>query len=245
MQRFLPLFYILVFFIALFLYIKLAGPIPFEVNSITTTKSDTFNVSGQGKVTAIPDLAVVNVGVTANGQTVKEAQDKLNSNINQVTDAIKKLGIDAKDIQTSSYNINPVRGDFSTGPSKITGYEANTNLSIKVRQIEKANSVIDTATANGANQIGRVQFEISDKSKLENEARERAVAEAKKKAEDAARIAGFRLGKIINYSEDFMGGPIPMPLRAEIAADKITPPTQVEPGSSEVVVNVILSFEIR
>lgn len=236
---------IILFFILLFAYTKLAGPIPFSVTSVQTTKSDTFNVTGEGKSSATPDLAVVNVGVTAQGVTVKAAQDQLNSNINEVSDAIKKLGIDAKDIQTSNYNINPTY-DFREGPQRIAGYTANTNLTIKVRDIDKVNSVIDAATVNGANQVGGVSFEVSDKTKAENEAREMAVKEAKEKAQQAAKIGGFALGKLVNYHESFGGGPGPIPLRvAQGDVQTAEPPTQIEPGTSEITVTVTLSYEIR
>lgn len=240
-----PFAWILTFFILLFVYTKLVGPIPFSVNSITTIKSTTFDVTGEGKVTAIPDLALINVGVSASALTVKEAQDQLNKNINKVSDAIKKLGIDSKDIQTTNYNINPDY-DFSLGTQKIKGYSANTNLSIKVRQIDKANDVIDQATANGANQVGGISFDVDDKSKFEDQARQQAVGEAKKKAENAAKIAGFRLGRIINYSENQSGffRPVPMMARLDMKAEGGAP-TEVEPGSTDITVSITLSYEIQ
>lgn len=191
-----------------------------------------------------PDVALVTVGVSANGPTVKTAQDQLNGAINKVSQAIKQLGVEDKDIQTTNYSINPSY-DYLTAPQKITGYTASSNLSIKVRQIDKVNAVIDSATQNGANQLGGVTFDIDDKTKAENEAREKAVSEARKKAEQAAKIAGFKLGRIINYQENFGGypGPVPLPYRLE-SADSKSVPTQVEPGSNELRVTVTLSFEI-
>lgn len=236
---------ILIFFILLFLYTKIAGPIPFSVNSITTTKSDTFNVTGEGTVAAKPDIATLIVGISAQALTVKAAQDQVNLNINKVSEAIKKLGVEEKDIQTQNYQINP-NYDFQGSTQRITGYSASTNLSIKVRKIDLINQVIDEATANGANQVGSISFDVDDKTKLENEARQKAVAAARKKAEDAAKIAGFRLGRIVNYSEGFDGGPVPMPLRAIAApggGEKID--TTIEPGSSEIKVVVTLSYELQ
>ena len=240
----LPVIGATTFFILLFSFTKLFGPIPFSVTSVTTQKSDTFQVSGEGKVSVFPDVALVSVGVEAQASTVKAAQDQLNSNINKVSGAIKKLGVDSKDIQTTNYSIRP-NYDYSGSTQRLTSYSASTNLSIKVREIDKANSVIDESTANGANQVGGISFEVDDKLKAENEAREKAVAEAKVKAEQASKIAGFKLGRIINYNEGFAGGPIPMQLRAmsaSVAEDKA--PTQIEPGSSEIVVTVTLSYEI-
>lgn len=236
---------IIFFFLALFAYTKLAGPIPFSVTSVTTTKTDTFSVTGEGKVMVAPDIAVVNAGVQAQGPTVKTAQDQLNRAINAVSDAVKKLGIDNRDIQTTNYTISPTY-DYNSGRQRITGYQASSTLAIKIRDIDRANSVIDAATAAGANQVGGVSFDVDDKTKAQNEARQKAVAQAKQKAKDAARIAGFTLGRIINYSENFGGEPRPMPLMAKAEGlGGAGVPTQIEPGSSEVSVTVTLSFEIR
>lgn len=233
---------LLAFFLLLFIYTKVFGPITFSINSVATTKTDTFDVSGLGKAAATPDVALVTVGIQASGQTVKSAQDQINSVINKVSEAIKAQGIETKDIKTQNYNINP-EYDYS-GAQKIKGYIANTNLQVKVRQIDKVNSIIDAATANGANQVGGVSFDIDDKVKVENEAREKAVAEARKKGENAAKIAGFKLGKIINYSESF-GDPTIMPQRAVGTMNAQDQTTQIEPGLSEVTVQVTLSYQIE
>lgn len=234
---------VLLFFVALFTYTKFAGPIPFSVTSVTTTKSDTFSVSGEGKSTVQPDMAVASLGVQSRAPSAKNAQGELNKAINAVSDAIKKVGIDAKDIQTSNYSVYPIQ-DFRDNQQVVIGYQATSNLTIKIRDMDRANAVIDAATAAGANQIGGISFDVSDKTKVENEAREKAVAEAKKKAGDAARIAGFRLGKIVNYSEGFNGSPRPMPLMARGEAKEAGTSTQIEPGSSEITVTVTLSYEI-
>lgn len=234
------------FFVLLIAYTKLIGPIPFSLQSIVTNKTDTFAVSGEGKVTMVPDIAIVHVGVTAQGANVTRVQEELNVKINAMSEAIKKLGVDAKDIKTSYYNISPTY-DYSAANQRITGYQANSNLTIKVRKIDNANAVIDAATSQGANQVGGVSFDVDDKTKAENEAREAAVADAKSKAEAAAKAAGFKLGRVINYSEG--GGSAPRPMMYDSA--KTLPiagggePTQVEPGSSEISVNVTLSYEIQ
>lgn len=241
---------IIVFFVMLFAYSKLIGPFPLSIHQVTTTKSDTFMVSGEGKVTVIPDIAVVTVGVQSQGTTVQQTQEDLNKKMNAVKDAIKKLGIDDKDIKTANYSIYPSY-DYRVRPQKITGYNASSNLVIKVRKIDSANSVIDAATAQGANSVGGVSFDVDDKTKAENEARVQAVSEAKKKAEVAASAAGFRLGNVINYAEDFGGGR-PYPLAAGktmMAADAVavpeSAPTEVSPGSQEITITVTLSYEIR
>ena len=238
---------IIVFFLSLFIYTKFVGPIPFSMTSYVTTKTDTFSVTGEGKATAIPDIAVVNVGVTAQGGTVAQVQQQLNTKMNKVLGAVKNLGVDAKDIQTTNYNISP-QYDYQQPTQQITGYQANTNLTINVRAMDKANTVIDAATANGANDVGGITFDVSDKTKAQDEARQLAIAEAKKKAATAAKAGGFSLGRIVNYNEDFGNTPRPVMFATADSAGGAAPktaPTQVEPGSNEITVDVTLSYEIR
>lgn len=240
-----PVVWILGFFVILFLYTKFAGPLPFFITNVTTQKSTTFDVTGEGKASVKPDIASVTAGISAHAQTVKAAQDQINAVINKVTAGLKQSGVDPKDIQTSNYNINPTY-DYAGNTQKITGYSANASVLIKVRNLDNVNNVIDSATANGANQVSGVSFDIDDKTKVEDAARQKAVAEAKKKAQQAATIAGFRLGRIINYSENLGNAPRPLPMAADILTKAVGGvPTQIEPGSSQITVDVTLSYEIQ
>ncbi len=229
------------FFLALFIYTKLIGPLPLSINSVNTTKSDLFTVTGEGEVNIKPDIVIIRVGVQSSGNTVSNAQERLNIDINAVSDSIKQLNVADEDIQTENYNIYP--NYDNTNPQRIVNYTANSNLVIKVRDLDKANNILDTAISNGANQVGSISFEVDDKSEAENEARKEAVAKAKMKASLASQIAGFKLGRIINYSESFEGFPIPMPLQ-ERSLIKEDVATQIEHGSNEVKVSVTLSYEI-
>ncbi|MCL4417289.1 MAG: SIMPL domain-containing protein [Actinobacteria bacterium] len=212
---------------------------------MVTQKTTTFDVSGEGKVTTKPDIASVTAGVSSQAQSVRAAQDQINSVINKVTQALKQNGIESKDIQTSNYNITPTY-DYTAGLQRITGYSASTNILIKVRNLDNINSVIDTATGNGANQISGISFDVDNKTKTQDEARQKAVNEAKIKAAEAAKIAGFKLGRIINYSENFQGLPRPIPLSTGVLNKAVGGiPTQIEPGLTDVIVDVILSYEIQ
>ncbi len=245
-----------VFFVllSLLIYTKLAGPIPFTVNSITTQKTDSFSVTGEGKVKITPDSATVSVGVEAEGLTAQEAQSKMNENINKVVSSLKVLGIKEEEIQTENYNVYEAPEEMRPqslsleGPTKskiATTYRANTNITVKVKDISLANRVLDVATQNGATQVGGVQFETADQSTAENEARKKAVEDAKKKAEMAASTAGFKLGKIINYSENLGGYPMPYGVSKMESVARDMTATQVQPGENEVVVNVTLFYEVR
>lgn len=241
----LPIIGVSTFFILLFLFTKILGPIPFSVNSTVTQKQTTFDVSAEGKVSTKPDIAFVNAGIRVQAQTVKSAQDQINAVISKVSASVKNLGVEEKDIQTTNYNVNPDY-DFTGGSQKIKGYSASTTLAIKVKDIDKINNVIDAATQSGANEITGITFDVDDKTKAENEARAKAVTEAKQKAENAAKIAGFKLGRIVNYYETTNSPISPIPYRATGAVGIIQDnKTQVEPGSQDITITVTLSYEIN
>jgi uncharacterized protein YggE len=244
--------------VALFDYTKVVGPIPFSVTSVTTQKSEAFSVTAEGKASIKPDKATVRLGVVADGPTADVAKNKMNEVINKVTSEIKALGVEGKDIKTENLNVYedystqvaPAEKVGTTTPipdpnSKARSYRANTTLVVLAGQIEIANKVIDVGTKNGINQIGGVQFDNTDQTAAENDARVKAVANAKAKAEMAAKTAGFSLGKIINYSEGNGGrGPIMYAAKAGDSATQNTA-TQLNPGENEVVISVTLSYEIN
>lgn len=237
-------FILILFFILVFAYTKLAGPFPLTINSTSTTKSTTFDVTGTGKSTAVPDSATVRGGVSATGSTTALVQDQINTVSNKMSESLKKLGIDPKDIQTSNYNINPTY-DYTNGSQKITGYSANTTFTVKVKDVNKVGQIIDAMTTSGATNVSNLGFEVTDKTTALNEARKQAVADAKKKAADAASIAGFQLGKLVNYSENFGGSPRPIYALDAAVGNAVPEKTAVEPGSNEINLTVTLSYEIN
>lgn len=237
---------LVLFFVLLFIYTKVAGPLPFSVNSVTTQKTTTFDVTGEGKTQAQPNLATVSAGVTAKGPDQKTVQDQMNKTINAVTDAVKAAGIDPKDIQTQNYSINPSYSFPPNGAQTQNGFEANTNLTIKVHDVSKVNAVIDAATASGATNVNNLGFETENNTDAIAQARKMAIADAKQKAQDAAQAAGFKLGKIVNFQENDGGNPPrPVPLMAAGAAQSTKIDTNVQAGTNEVDVTVTLSYEIN
>lgn len=268
---------ILFFFVVLFLYAKWGPGIPFSVSQITTNRTDFFTVSAEGKVQTKPDSAETTIGFVGNGKTVIEAQTKTNAVMNQVTEAIKKLGVSADDIKTVNYNVNP---EYSQEPQrlpilmkpemyqvdevppqtkvqvsppaptldtnpKISGYSVNATIQVKIKDLQKVNAVIDAATQNGANQIFGVNFTLADKEKVLSEARKLAIANAKKKATEIAGQAGITLGRIVNIydneSTPYGGGM----MYAAKAVPSAGGQTQIESGSTEIIVNVTLNYETK
>jgi uncharacterized protein YggE len=232
----------------LFLYVfaKLFGPIPFSVNSVTTTKTDLFTVSGDGEATAIPDTALTNFGVTKTASTVGQAQNEVNQSVNDIISGLKNLGIQDKKIKTTDYSVSP-NYDYSSGRNTITGYVVTQNLQVEITPIEKANQAVDMATKNGANMVGNIQFTVNDDKKieLENKAREDAISKAKAKAQSIAGASGIRLGRLVNVQENnnSMPRPVAFDLKAGGGSAESQAPTQLQPGENTVNVSVTLSYE--
>jgi len=231
---------LLVVFVAVWLLLRFGPSIP--ITSVVSQKQDFFTVSGEGKVTVVPDTAIVDLGITVNQPSVKVAQSEANSVINSISQAIKNLGVAAKDIKTSNYSVYPLYDQ-----NRITSYQVNTNLTITVREIDKVNQVIDTATAKGANSVGGIQLTVDEdkKKQLLQDARELAVKEAKSKAESLARAAGLTLGKIVNVQESFGSVPVPMYAKSAIGLGGGREDTQIQPGSTDISTSVTLFYETR
>lgn len=208
-----------------------------------------ISVDGEGKVTAVPDIAELTFGVATGPQkTAKAAMDSLTKSMNAAFDAVKALGIEEKDISTESLYLNPSY-DWNDGRQTLRGYEANQQLRVKVRDLDKVSDVLSAATNAGANQAGGVSFTIDDPQALRAQAREEAIQNAQERAEVLAGQLGVRIKKLQNFSEGG-GYPPPMPYMAKTmmegaggeVADAGVP---LPPGEQEIQVNVSLTYEVE
>lgn len=173
----------------------------------TRTSSGEFAVTGEGKIDVTPDTAFVDVGINiANAATVEAAQKTINETNEKILAAMKGIGIDKADITTSNYSVYPM---YDT-PQRLTGYSGNVTISIKVRDTAKVPDVISSATNAGANTIQGVRFSIDDPNKIRQQAREKAIENAKQQAEQISKSLGLKLGKITNIMESGSGAPGPL-----------------------------------
>lgn len=232
---------------------KALGPIPLSISQVTTNKTSTFDVSGEGQITTTPDRAEINLGIQTNDTTVQAVQTKGNTVIKKITDDLTGMGIAKDDIKTVNYSLYPTY-NYQTGSQQITGYSLTASLQIKVQDFSKINQVVDTATKDGANQVSNISFTLSDEKKkdVENQAREQAITEAKSKAESLSKLAGMKLGKIVNVMENTAGNNVIYPMAAKELSSAMGgatdgtrsgAPTNVEPGSTTFTMNVTLSYE--
>ncbi len=162
--------------------------------------------------------------------------------MNKVLQALKGAGIEERDIQTSRLSLQPQYAQNRTGPSPVTGYRASNRVTVRVRDVAKVTNVIDVLVGAGANDIGGINFTVSQASKHLDEAREKAVADARRKAEIYARAAGVTLGEPLSISEE-TGAPAPL-FRGKMAAP-MAAGAPVAQGEEALSVTVNVSWAIK
>jgi uncharacterized protein len=203
----------------------------------------TISVTGEATVSVAPDLAQIDGGVMSEAKTAREASEANNAAMGKVLLALKGAGIEQKDFQTSRLSLQPQSAPNPSrpGPSTIVGYRASNRVTIRLRDVTKVANVIDTLVAAGANDIGGINFTVSNASKLLDEARERAVADGRRKAEIYARAAGVTLGAPLSISEE--GSPAPMPYRKMAVGMAAAAP--VAQGEETLQVTVSVTWAIK
>jgi uncharacterized protein YggE len=201
-----------------------------------------ISVTGEASVSVPPDLAQIDGGVSSEAKTAREASDANNAAMGKVLLALKAAGIDEKDFQTSRLSLLPEYANQSRpGPNVVVGYRASNRVIIKLRDVTRVASVIDTLVGAGANEIGGINFTVQAASKLLDDARTRAIADAKRKAEIYAAAAGVTLGAPLSISEETAPGPMPMRrMAAGMAA-----PAAVAQGEETLSVSVNVSWAIK
>jgi hypothetical protein len=207
---------------------------------------DTITINGEGKVSAKPDIATVSLGVQTDGATVKDTQTQNTTKMNAIIAAIKALKVEDKDIQTSNYNIYP-RYDYSNGRQNIIGYSVSQNVEVKVRNLDGVGDVLAKAGELGANQVGGVQFTIDDPKALQADARLKALADARKKADDVSAQLGLTVVKVVTFSESSgnVSPPIMYDAMKSLAGAVPAPSPTIEAGSLDVTSDVSVTFEVK
>ncbi|MDO8584454.1 MAG: SIMPL domain-containing protein [bacterium] len=209
---------------------------------------DTISIEGQGKVTATPDIARVELGVYSEGTDVQRTQTDNTKKINAILDAIKKAGVSADDMQTSNYAISP-KYNWDNGRQTLIGYTVSQNVTIKVRDLKKVGDILTQAGALGANQINGVTFSVDDPSKLQQQARTKAIEDARSKANELADALGLKVTRVVDFSEASSqpGYPIPMMAKQDAAMGMggAASVPDIQSGSLDITSNVSVTFEIQ
>jgi hypothetical protein len=217
-------------------------------------QQNTITVTGMGKAAAAPTIASINFSVQETGKTVSAAQDAATKRADGALAAVKKLGIDDKDVSTSGYSVNPqyeikpcLPNTVCNQSSTINGYQVSESITVKVRDTAKAGDVLQALGTVGVQNIYGPNFQVDDTSAVEADARGKAIADAKQKAELLAKQLGVHLGSVVSFSESNGSGPMPYFSKAAaadgmgVASAAPTLPT----GQNETDVSVSVTYEIR
>jgi len=205
-----------------------------------------ISVSGEANVSVAPDLAQVEGGVSSEAKTAREASEANNAAMGKVLLALKGAGIDEKDYQTSRLSLQPQYAPAAPNRNvpQIVGYRASNHVTIKVRDVTKVANVVDALVGAGANEIGGINFIVTQASKALDEARTKAVADARRKAEIYAKAAGVTLGEPLNITEE--GAAPPPVFRSKMAAPMAAQaPTPVAPGEELLSITVNVTWAIK
>jgi uncharacterized protein YggE len=220
---------------------------PTTINQAAQPIVRSLNVNGVGQIDLTPDIAYIYIGVHDEATTASEAVAANKEHTTAVIDAIKKTGVDKKDIRTSNFSIYPSQQYDPNG--KVTGtiYMVDNSVYVVVRNLDELGNLLDDAISAGANNVNSIQFDVADKTAAIKEARAKAVEDAKLQAQEMADAAGISLGDIQNLSF-YESSPVPMFSGkgggggGVMQADSSVP---IQPGQLTISVNVSITYSIK
>jgi uncharacterized protein len=207
-----------------------------------------ISVTGEASISVPPDRAEIDAGVTSDAKTAREAAEANNAAMGKVIAALKNSGVDEKDVQTSMISLQPQYSSSlssRSGPAAVVGYRASNRVAMRLKDVAKVAVVIDTLVSAGANDIGNINFMVSNGSKLLDDAREKAVADARRKAEIYAKAAGVTLGQPLSISEGGAPQPVFRSKMAMPAAIAGGAPTPIAQGEETLSVSVNVTWAIK
>ncbi len=196
-------------------------------------------VTGRGTMSVAPDTAMIRIGVTSQGKTAKDASDRNAKQMTAVMAAIKNSGIAERDIRTSRLSLQP-QYENKSGTTRLLGFRVTNQLTVTIRNIGPLPAILDRAIAAGANEMSGIEFVVSEQSKLLDQARDAAIADAHRKAMLYAKAAGAKLGRVVAIVEEGASAP-PRPLAAMRAGAAAVP---VAPGEQTLRATVSVSYEL-
>lgn len=211
----------------------------------TMFRATTLNLAATGEVMAKPDMATITLGVTTEAATAQAAMQANAQKMSQVTAALRRAGVEEKDIQTSNLNLNPQHQYGENQPPRITGYQASNQVTVTVRDLARLGPAVDATVNAGANQVHGISFGLADPTEAEDAARLDAVRQLAAKAQTYAGATGHRVSRLVMLSEG--GGYQPQPpmpmmmMERSMAKDASTP---VSPGEMKVRIEVTGLYEL-
>ena len=214
--------------------------------SITQSIAGTrLDITATGEVTRVPDIAVITAGVVARAPTASAALQDSATRMQRVLAALKRAGVADRDIQTSNVSLNPEYRYPENQSPKLTGYTASNNVSIRFRDIRASGRILDALVGEGANQINGPSLTIDQPEAALDEARAKAVAMGRERAQLYARSLGMRVARLVAISESGGSYPVPPPMPMYARAEAAQAKTAIEPGEQKLQVTLSMTFELQ
>jgi len=219
---------------------------PTTINQEPQPVSRTLNVNGLGTSYLTPDIAYIYIGVHNEGATASEVVSANKVQTTAVLDALKKAGVDEKDLRTTNFSIYPSQQYSPEGTVTGTIYMVDNTVYVTVRNLDGLGTLLDDTINAGANSINSIQFDVADKSAAVKEARVKGVEDAKTQAQELATAAGITLGDIQNISY-YDNSPVPMYEGKGGGGGAMAADTSVsiQPGQLTISVSVNITYEIK
>jgi uncharacterized protein YggE len=205
-------------------------------------------VTGQGEVSVEPDIAILRLGIEYEADSVAIARDRAAAAMDEVMDTLSSSGVADKDIQTQYFNIQQVRRwDRETEEEIVTGYRVTNTVTVTVRDIEKIGTIIDAVTDAGGDltRIDGIHFSVDDPDEYYEEARKEAMTDARKKAEELAKLAKVDLGDATYISENSYYAPVSRSSMAVGFDEGADYSTSISPGELDIRLNIQVAYAIK
>ncbi len=212
------------------------------VQPIAGTRLD---IVASGEVAKVPDVAIVSAGVQTLASTATAAIEENAARMERLRAALKRAGIADRDIQTSQISLNPEYRYADNQTPRLTGYRASNTVNVKFRDLKRAGAILDALVREGANQINGPSLTLDKPQGAYDEARMKAIANGRARADVYARALGMRVVRLLSVSESGSVNPSPIVVTGMRASMEGAADTQIEAGEQNVQVNVSMSFELQ
>jgi uncharacterized protein len=223
-----------------------ASPASAQQAAITQNIAGTrLDINAVGEVTRVPDIAVISAGVVARSPTASSALQDTANRMSRVLAALKRAGVDADDVQTSNVSLNPEYRYPDNQSPQLVGYTASNTVIVRFRDIRSSGKILDALVAEGANQISGPALTIDRPDQALDEARGKAIAIGRARAELYARSLGLRVVRVVAVSEG-VGNEIAQPLPLVVTGVRMqSAQTKIEPGEQKLQISVAMTFELQ
>ncbi|WP_310468941.1 SIMPL domain-containing protein [Sphingomonas sp.] len=216
------------------------------VASVQTISGTRLDISAIGEVSRVPDIAIISAGVVTRSTSATGAIQQNADRMERVRAALKRAGIEDRDIQTSSISLNPEYRYAENQPPALVGYTASNSVNVRFRDIRNSGRILDALVAEGANQINGPTLTIDKPEAALDEARTKALAVGRARADLYARSLGMRVVRLLSVSENASyGGPQPVIMMAQARAERGSADSKIDPGEQQLQVTLSMSFELQ